>query len=331
MKFIFPAAFAFCLAPAYLYASCQDILADGIRDKYNFAFDSSLAQTTKYAICNTKSRDSASSSGLNLKIPIPEIGAVLGLGSNNDSIRKSLNQFCRNGQSTVDENLATSWASSTINPNILEAWNQCKLGGGFQCDAAPLANNDFKITISWKRANVGAGTEKAVLNALPQFSNAACSQGPQLGNGTEILDDSSIERICARVQSAEPAFVVLNSSQGSATCFLPAATPPKPQETLYTTCKQGTHSSCLELAAEMSTASEECFNRSSGMQGTEKIAFERYYCGGFNASSLSIVTYSGLVNKYCSGDDMDATQCAASKMQINNIFERYSELKTTFN
>jgi hypothetical protein len=139
------------LLPCTSFASdrCSPILAQGIRDHYNFTSQESLENHIYTAVCKKSFNSRNLKSQFSLDIPIPQLNAILGFGDNSSSEFQRRVDFCNNANSKISHSAAKEFSENTINKAVIDAWKSCISSIGLYCEAENINDSHFRIKVSW--------------------------------------------------------------------------------------------------------------------------------------------------------------------------------------
>lgn len=305
---------------------CDAILAAGLHNKYSFSDNSSFDKAIHNAICSNRSSRSDNSSSFGVNIPIPEIGSMLGFNASSGNARQKVDEYCSTFSDTVNRQAAINWSRSVVDPNVVRAWESCAAEKGFLCQAETLSDTKFQITLSWKRTNVGVGTEKISLTSVPSMVNATCPNGT-IPQGLEIPDDSAHSAVCDFSTANQDAFVILNSTQGPTTCMAVAPLPPTPPKSHLASCLAGQELGCVSLFQDAGFAEQACneIQKMSAPDADNELApqlrsqlgfFAYNRCGNLQTSVISVRSLTDKMQETCFAATVNTQSCNQAKDQL---------------
>lgn len=289
--------------------NCDALLSTGLANTYSFSDNTRIEDAAALAVCSNRTRNSSSGSGFDVNLPLAEIGSVLGFSATNEITRASVDQFCRSGQSASSRQAAVQFARSVLDPAALAAWSACVANsGGLSCATEPLSAGQFSVTVSWRRQNQGAGTDRAVIQGAPQLSNATCPGSPIQANAA-IMDASALTEFCRFQDPAQPASIALNTSQGPVICTAEAAPAPIDVFAVSDRCAGGSTIACLELMQMTREALDRCEGTGSeNLTSRERFALE-IQCSNARSGLSILMTNTAAVDQACWRQD---ASCAAA-------------------
>ncbi|MBM1690781.1 hypothetical protein [Sulfitobacter geojensis] len=288
---------------------CDAILAAGLSDTYSFSDNSSFDRAIHSSICSDRSTRRSGSNTVGLSIPIPKVAGMLGFNASDSRKYNRVDKYCSSYNDDFNRQAAISWTKSVVRPEVVRAWESCDTDKGFKCEATNLSNRDFTVEISWSRTNIGVGTEQAILNSSPALSNAVCTDRA-LSGGLKIVDDSSATFVCSYQDTSKNAYVILNSTQGPATCLAPARkNSPTPREYLNS-CLNGSEPACLGILQDAGQA----FSRCEELLQDEDADFKFIrFCANLQTGFRATEATADNLTRKCYSSAANARECQQAK------------------
>jgi hypothetical protein len=195
---------------------CDAILDQGIRNTFTQLNTNDLKTAVSNSVCNSNSWGSSGATGAGGGVKFPINGIPIGVNANykNDTAQSIKNDSCSNGSGNLSDQNYSSVLSMIADPNIVNAWSQCKATGLFLNGKI----NGDTVILEVKFRPVGPVTS-ATVNSTPTIFGARCDN-PVINAGTK-LTAASIIQACMRV-GTQPITVVINTDWNAVMFYAPS-------------------------------------------------------------------------------------------------------------
>ena len=209
---------ALTLASARIQAQdqCNDILKSGVHDTYQSISKENAKQAYKTALCDEHSSLYRHDNSANGAITAYGYGDGSG-GFSNQTLSDMRSRYCADTHTQISEDDFKSLAQKTIDPLVVQNWNECMQHQGRGLFGNVDVNgSDVIFTIEWRGLD---GVNSATVIDAPQISGVTCQELTIRKDLT--LNDTSISQLCRRNGKDAVTFVV-NTNRGPKTLKLSA-------------------------------------------------------------------------------------------------------------
>lgn len=307
---------------AFADDKCSDILAQGIKDEFNFTSNDTIEDSTYKVICNKNYSNNSDSSGFSINIPIPEIKNIIGLGAsdNYNSVKRA--EFCSNSSSSVSRNAAINFAKKIINQNVVKAWESCMSSKGLYCEAENIGDKHFRLKVSWA-PSIRADEPK--IESDLAVVGGSCNNITMLKSGRFIREKASISEVCERDTNnvSGQIFACLNTTQGSVDCIVPKIVVPlKPSEYLQA-CIDGNYEGCAGLQLQDKRKQQACMDeigpapQNISAIDAQNRAVQLRNCGNMATDARIRMLFIEDIWRYCNPNKSNSTQCDNAKLNLS--------------
>ena len=238
---------------------CSDILAQGIRDEYNFSSSNSIEEVTHSAVCTKSYNSRSGSSEFAFNIPIPQLKSILGLGANDSYNSQKRKEFCDSVSSNISRSSSESFAKSVINKNIVDAWSSCINSKGLYCETENINDTHFRLKAYWEPSN---RAEEPKIESDLVIVGGSCDNISVLKTGNYIRQLAPVTEACKR-DSNNPngqIFAFLNTTQGSLNCIIPKLVAPLDPSKYLQACVRGNYEGCTGLQVQAKIKRQACLD-----------------------------------------------------------------------
>lgn len=300
---------------------CSDILAQGVRDEYNFSSSDSIEEATYNAVCKKNYNRRTNSSGFTFSIPVPELNGILGLGANDSSSSQKRDEFCSNASSSINRSSAIDFAKSVINANVVDAWSSCMNSKGLYCEAENINNTHFRLIASWAPS---IRAEEPKIESDLTVIGGNCDNLTMLKTGKYIRQHASVTEACKR-DSNNPngqVFAFLNTTQGSLNCVVPKMVEPLNPDEYLQACIDGNYEGCTGLQIQAKKRRQVCLDAIGPTPGniTVNEAQERAImtrsCGNIEVNASGMMALIENLWRDCNQYSSDSAQCNDAKRNL---------------
>jgi len=307
---------------------CSDILNDGVKDTYNLSRNNTMQKSAQNIVCKNINRSRSGSSGFSIKLPIPELNSLLGLGSNSSYNNQRVSEFCKKSSSSINKVDAFNFVKKIANKDIIKAWSDCMGTGGLGCQVDSIDNENFTLELSWSTKVTGA-TNPEILDKL-QLTTGNCNDSSLLSVGKTIKRDVSITVQCKRDGSQKRIIATLNTTQGALKCNIPEVEQPKTSDDYLKDCVNGDYEGCQSMVDEANKKFNTCMENakakfSNPTQGQIEFSKQRT-CGNQLAKTKIILNTIEKVWENCT-TNFNTAGCMKYKSRLSMYLRLDSGLR----
>lgn len=312
---------ASCVQQGFAGDRCSDILAQGIRDEYNFSFSESVDEAVYKAVCMKGHKGRNRSSGFSFNIPVPELKAVLGLGSDDTYSSSKRTEFCSSASSRVDRSQAVNFAKSLINENVIRAWESCMSSKGLYCEAQNINESHFRLKVSW---DPSVRAEEPRIEGDLTVIGGRCDNLVMLKTGKYIREKAPVTEACRRDPGNADGrvFAILNTTQGSVDCVVPKPVQPLDPDDYLQACIEGNYEGCTGLQAQARKKKQACIEaagpapaRDSAVDAQHRAAMMRS-CVNIEGNTKGVIALIENLWRDCNRHSAESAECRQARHNL---------------